>query len=432
MSTTANIGLEILTEGQANKEASISESHQQLDALVQAGVIDRDLTAPPGSPAEGDVYLIPTGSPAASGAWAGQDGDIAHYRNSAWTFITPKEGWRLYVKDEDLLIVYDGSTWYAVGGSIRVKEADSSPDVNGVTTMVVPNGSLTDDGGGQVTLNLSAALAGFQGIWEQIDRVEFSGVSSVTVGGAQTPSDYDAYLLLILNASVAGDTVINLLASSSGGSPKITNYTRVGGFHRSNNTHGNFGGTTDTELPSSNVDASVANKNHNRLVWLLAPGSSDHKMGFMERGAPDASSGINLVSGSETFWVEDTAAIDSFVLDGVSNNITGTVVLIGLKKSETAGRVVTDGTTARTLSEDDNNRIIDFNGSASPAGATVTIPDTLSQGFACKIWNRTGGSISISAGGSPAITIVGDTSVSNGQGAEIWMLDTNVAAVSAL
>lgn len=38
------------------------------------------------------------------------------------------------------------------GGSIEVKEVDGAPDVTGVSRIVVSNNSLTDNGGGQVTL----------------------------------------------------------------------------------------------------------------------------------------------------------------------------------------------------------------------------------------------------------------------------------------
>ena len=38
------------------------------------------------------------------------------------------------------------------GGSLTVKEVDGSPSVSSVDTIVVSNGTLTDDGGGQVTI----------------------------------------------------------------------------------------------------------------------------------------------------------------------------------------------------------------------------------------------------------------------------------------
>lgn len=61
-------------------------------------VLDKDLTAPPGSPAEGDSYYVAT---AATGAWAGHDGDYALYSARGWTFRAIDEGHILYVADEE-------------------------------------------------------------------------------------------------------------------------------------------------------------------------------------------------------------------------------------------------------------------------------------------------------------------------------------------
>ena len=50
----------------------------------------------------------------------------------------------------------DGSvTTYAQRGVLRVTESDNSPNVKSVNTIIVPNGSLTDDGDGQVTLDFA-------------------------------------------------------------------------------------------------------------------------------------------------------------------------------------------------------------------------------------------------------------------------------------
>lgn len=46
------------------------------------------------------------------------------------------------------------------GSSLEVKEVDGTPDVTGVTKIVVSNGKLTDDGSGQVTLDLSGGASG--------------------------------------------------------------------------------------------------------------------------------------------------------------------------------------------------------------------------------------------------------------------------------
>lgn len=81
-----------------------------IDGLVMPSVKDKDLTAPPGSPVDGDRYIVASG---ATGAWAGQTGKIARWSGvaSAWEFYTPKEGWLVHVDDEDALYRHTGTAW---------------------------------------------------------------------------------------------------------------------------------------------------------------------------------------------------------------------------------------------------------------------------------------------------------------------------------
>ena len=88
-------------------EVPLNADLQQLDALVMASVKDRDLTTPPVSPAEGDRYLV---AASATDDWVGMDGYVAAYY-SGWQFYEPKQGWILWVDDEDLLLLHDGSSW---------------------------------------------------------------------------------------------------------------------------------------------------------------------------------------------------------------------------------------------------------------------------------------------------------------------------------
>lgn len=74
----------------------------------QESVLSATTAAPPGSPTEGDRYLIPTG---ATGAWAGQDGDITTYVAGVWTFETPTEGWTVWAEDADRTWFYNGAAW---------------------------------------------------------------------------------------------------------------------------------------------------------------------------------------------------------------------------------------------------------------------------------------------------------------------------------
>ena len=73
-------------------------------------VKDRDLTAPPGGPTEGDSYIV---GPAATGAWATHDGKVAFWSGSAWVFGIPRIGWVAYVEDEEKLIAYKSGGWSA-------------------------------------------------------------------------------------------------------------------------------------------------------------------------------------------------------------------------------------------------------------------------------------------------------------------------------
>jgi len=79
-----------------------------LDALLQLSVKDKDLATPPGSPANGDRYIVPAG---ASGSWSGQTNKIAVRIEGTWEFYTPTEGWSAWIQDENLHYTFDGAAW---------------------------------------------------------------------------------------------------------------------------------------------------------------------------------------------------------------------------------------------------------------------------------------------------------------------------------
>jgi hypothetical protein len=58
MSNTTHLQLPYLLASQAQKHVTHNEALRLLDAMVQLAVLDRDLTAPPGSPADGDRYIV--------------------------------------------------------------------------------------------------------------------------------------------------------------------------------------------------------------------------------------------------------------------------------------------------------------------------------------------------------------------------------------
>lgn len=91
-STTARFALPLLYIGQSQKESFVNEALVRTDALLHCSVLGTTAT-PPASPATGDSWLVATG---ASGDWAGHDGDVVLRLSGAWTFITPRNGMRVF------------------------------------------------------------------------------------------------------------------------------------------------------------------------------------------------------------------------------------------------------------------------------------------------------------------------------------------------
>ena len=126
---------------QSQKEVTHNDGLNVLDALVQAVVEDRDLAAPPGAPAEGQVWIVAAG---ATGDWAGHDGALAQFIGGAWKFHQPFEGLTAWLADEDVVARYDGAAWMAgvvaateiaIGGQkvVGAQEAAISDAAGGAT-----------------------------------------------------------------------------------------------------------------------------------------------------------------------------------------------------------------------------------------------------------------------------------------------------------
>ena len=112
------------------------------------------------------------------------------------------------------------STWTAwgaaiVGGSLEVKEVDGSPDVTGVTQIIVSNGTLTDNTGGSVTVTTGG------GGGSDVVNVA-SGAGSVTIPGLKGSPD------AVPGSPSAYDDEFNALSGwTTLGSPATLNVTDV-------------------------------------------------------------------------------------------------------------------------------------------------------------------------------------------------------------
>ena len=107
MADTSNLVLPYLAANQSQKHVTVNEALRRLDALVQVTVQSMALATPPGSPVEGQRWIIPA---APAGAWAGHAGQIAAWQDGSWAFYVPLDGWTAVDVSTDTLLFYNAGT----------------------------------------------------------------------------------------------------------------------------------------------------------------------------------------------------------------------------------------------------------------------------------------------------------------------------------
>ncbi|MTH64885.1 DUF2793 domain-containing protein [Paracoccus shanxieyensis] len=183
---TTHLLLPYILAAQAQKHVTHNEALRILDGLVQLSVLDRDLTVPPGSPADGDRYIVASG---ANGDWAGWDLNIALSTDGAWLRLPPRTGWRAWVEDEGLLLVWTGAAWEVVGEPSDISDAvfslinDSDPTKKAVFSL---SGISTGTTRSYTLPNTSSELAILAGTQTFTGNKTFSG--TLTASGTVTVS----------------------------------------------------------------------------------------------------------------------------------------------------------------------------------------------------------------------------------------------------
>lgn len=147
MTSSPNLGLPYIDQNQAQKHVTHNEALKLLDGMVQISVKGRTTTTPPGSPAEGERWIVPTG---ATGAWAGKTNNIALWKDGFWTFFAPGSGWLAFVENEGT-VVFAAGAWQsyivvtnngaALGMDIREEEVVCSGPT-ATTSIVIPSRSI--------------------------------------------------------------------------------------------------------------------------------------------------------------------------------------------------------------------------------------------------------------------------------------------------
>lgn len=113
MADTPNLVLPYIQAAQAQKHVTHNEAIRLLDGMVQLAVVSRTLTAPPGSPVDGERYIVASG---ATGAWATWDLNVAFWIDGAWVRLVPRVGWIAYSVADAAHYAWNGTAWVAFGG----------------------------------------------------------------------------------------------------------------------------------------------------------------------------------------------------------------------------------------------------------------------------------------------------------------------------
>ena len=157
-------------------------------ALIQANVISLALSTPPGSPSNGDTYIV---GAAPTGLWAGQANSVAYWAvdpqdgpsitpniaTGAWEFYAPLTGWRVYDNNTGAIWQFNGTAWLLasalkaiiapVGGIVTANPAVANSfrvNVTSTVTSVVISNGIAD--GQDITIEwvqdaTGHAVAGF-------------------------------------------------------------------------------------------------------------------------------------------------------------------------------------------------------------------------------------------------------------------------------
>jgi len=189
-------------------------------------VINRTTSSPPGSPTPGDRYIV---AATATGAWAGQEDNVAEWNGATWEFTSAVVGLTAYVNAETEYFTYNGSAWVqesfgphatthekggvdevtlenlltaSVAGQIGVSKADGS--------LVMKKYYIVEPGDDLVTILNGLSSNSFvwlaDGTHTVASQINISGKSNISIRGSAAS---------ILDITYAGDNPIAITAPAS-------------------------------------------------------------------------------------------------------------------------------------------------------------------------------------------------------------------------
>jgi len=203
---TEILNFDELTSAQSNKFVTYNKNLRKLEAS-SVSVLSRSNGGPPGSPSEGDAYIVDV----SSGDWSSfAINSIAHYYLGTWKNYSPNIGWRVTIVDETILGFYNGSIW------INLVLASL-----GENDWLITTGSLTLSAGDRyfadcTSNNITLTLPATSTIGQQIE------IADVTLPSGITNEATDFTLTLDNNGSNIEGTNQNITSNLPGKVFKLT------------------------------------------------------------------------------------------------------------------------------------------------------------------------------------------------------------------
>ena len=264
MSTVSpNLSLPYIQQNQAQKHVTHNEGMRLLDALVQLSVLSRTKTAPPTNPSTGDRYILPSG---ATGAWAGFDDSLAHWEETAWRIIPPKEGWVAWDQDGLALLIFSPGNWIDATAA-DVEQLDklglnTSADLTNRLAIAADATLLTHDTTGGHQLKINKDQPGDTG--SLLFQTGWSGRAEMGITGSDdfeikvSPDGSNFHQALTVDRATGAVTLPNtsLAQAQFGTSPIVTvDYTNSKTGNLVSNGNGSLGNSYN--MPSAlSYDAS--------------------------------------------------------------------------------------------------------------------------------------------------------------------------------
>jgi hypothetical protein len=110
MQQTPRLALPLIAAGQSQKDVTHNDAVLALDRLVALAVLSASALAPPASPPDGGVWIVPA---AGATIWGQPAGTLMHRQDEAWIAALPHDGQVAYVAENGLLLVHAGG-WQIV------------------------------------------------------------------------------------------------------------------------------------------------------------------------------------------------------------------------------------------------------------------------------------------------------------------------------